>query len=473
MKLLEWGCLMNIFSTKNLFVFSALLGALWIALGPFAIANPPMAHSAAIVLVTLVLWSTGTMPPFLTSLIFFGLVLVFGLAKPELIFSGFASTAVWLIISGFVIGAAISASGLGQRLATFLAPLLAGSYPRMVVGLSVAASLLGFVMPSSVGRAVVMIPIGMALADRVGFRPGSNGRIGIAAALALACNMPSFAILPANIPNMILAGASETLHHAVFSYTSYLALHFPLLGIFKLGLLVTLVLLLFPDKIHPQDAISSTGAATDKPMDASAQRRVAVILLVTLALWMTDSLHGINAAWIGIVTATLLLLPRIGVIPPKSFNASIDFGVVLFVAAALGLGALVNLSGLGSQVGQTLLQVLPLKEGYAALNFFSLSLMSVLTGLVTTIPGVPTVLTPMAPELAAASGFSLKAVLMTQVIGFSTVIFPYQVGPLLVAMQLSGEKLGHLLKITLPLTLLTFILILPLDYLWWRWLGWI
>ena len=48
-------------------------------------------------------------------------------------------------------------------------------------------------------------------------------------------------------------------------------------------------------------------------------------------------------------------------------------------------------------------------------------------------------------------------VLMTQVIGFSTVIFPYQVGPLVVAMQMSGEKLGHLLRITLPLALITFL----------------
>lgn len=463
---------MRVFTVKNLFVLAALLAAIWIALGPLATANPLLAHSAAVVLVTLMLWSTGALPPFLTSLIFFALVLIFGLAKPDLIFSGFGSAAVWLIISGFVIGGAISASGLGQRLAAFLAPLLAGSYPRMVIGLSVAASLLGFVMPSSVGRAVVMIPIGMALADRVGFRAGSNGRIGIAAALALACNIPGFTILPANIPNMILAGASETLHHTAFSYTSYLALHFPLLGIFKLALLIGLVLLIFPDKIRPQEALADA-SATDKPADQGAQRRVAIILLVTLALWMTDSLHGINAAWIGIATATLLLLPKVGVLPPKSFNASIDFGVVLFVAAALGLGALVNLSGLGKEVGQGLQHVLPLQEEYTALNFFSLSLMSVLTGLVTTIPGVPTVLTPMAPELAAASGFSLKAVLMTQVIGFSTVIFPYQIGPLLVAMQLSGEKLGHLLKITLPLTVLTLVLILPLDYLWWRLLGWI
>ncbi len=173
------------------------------------------------------------------------------------------------------------------------------------------------------------------------------------------------------------------------------------------------------------------------------------------------------------MTFHILLMPRVGVIAPKSFNTSVDFGMVLFVAAALGLGALVNASGLGQVVGQVLEKVLPLSPGRDALNFLSLSAMSTLTGIVTTIPGVPTVLTPMAPDLATASGFSLPAVLMTQVIGFSTVLFPYQVGPLIVAMQLSGEKLGHLLKITLPLALITFVVLLPLDYLWWKLLGWL
>ncbi len=467
-------------SARNLIAMFALAIALWIALGPLAETNPAMAYSAAVVLLTLVLWATGLFPPFLTSLIFFGLVLVFHLARPDQIFAGFGSAAVWLIISGFIIGSAISVSGLGQRLASFLAPLLAGSYPRMIIGLSVAASLLGFVMPSSTGRAVVMVPIGMALADRVGFHPGSNGRIGIAAALALACNMPSFAILPANIPNMILSGASETLHGISFGYTSYLALHFPLLGILKLVLITALVMKIFPDQmlqdqLHPLDGVADDRKAegNDKPGDRAAQLRVAITLAITLAFWMTDRLHGINAAWIGIVAAIVLLLPRVGVVAPKLFNTSVDFGMVLFVAAALGLGTLVHDSGLGELVGGTLQQVLPLQAGHAALNFFSLALMSTLTGLVTTIPGVPTVLTPMAPELAAASGFSLAAVLMTQVIGFSTVIFPYQVGPLIIAMQLSGERLGHLLKITLPLALLTFVLVVPLDFLWWRLLGWV
>ena len=100
-------------------------------------------------------------------------------------------------------------------------------------------------------------------------------------------------------------------------------------------------------------------------------------------------------------------------------------------------------------------------------------LLAGLMGLVTTNPGVPTVLTPMAPDLAAATGLSLEAVLMTQVVGFATVIFPYQVGPLVLAMQLSGEKLGHVLRVTIPLGVLTFLVLMPLDWLWWRALGWL
>lgn len=315
-----------------------------------------------------------------------------------------------------------------------------------------------------------MVPVGMALADQMGFGPGSKGRIGIASVLAIGTNMPGFTILPSNIPNMVLSGAAETIHGAHFGYMDYLLLHFPVLGVLKGLAVVVLVLWMFPDT--PGAALPAPEAAKgDKPVSPAARIRVTVILLATLALWMTDSLHGVNAAWIGLVAAVLLLLPGFGVVTPPAFKASVDFGMLLFVAGALALGALVNASGLGAMIGQALIAALPLEPGADATNFASLSLMSAVTGLFTTVPGVPAVLTPMAGDLAAQTGFSLNTVLMTQVIGFSTVIFPYQVGPLVVAMQMSGEKLGHLLRITLPLALITFLVLLPIDFLWWKLLG--
>lgn len=460
----------NLLTLKNLTVGAALVGALWLAVW----GQTDAARSAAVVLITLVLWITAIFPHFLTSLIFFALMLISGLATPDRVFSGFASTAVWLVISGFVIGSAITVSGLGQRLAGMLAPLLTGSYRRLIFGLTLAAMALGFVMPSSTGRAVVLVPIGMAIADRVGFKKGSNGRTGIAVALALACNLPSFAILPANLPNMILSGASETLFGIRFGYFDYLLLHFPILGVLKTIIMVGLVLAVFPDRIavtSPRQDAVETPAGTAL-QDTAAPWRVAVVLMITLVLWMTDRMHGINPAWIGLGAAVILLLPRVGVVPTSSFNASVDFGMVLFVAAALGVGAVVNATGLGKMVGHALEQVLPLAPGQPLVNFLSLTIMSAATGIVTTIPGVPTVLTPLAPDLASASGFRLPTVLMTQVFGFSTVLFPYQVGPLIVALQLSGERMASLVKITLLLAIPTVVLLMPLAYLWWHWLGW-
>jgi di/tricarboxylate transporter len=161
------------------------------------------------------------------------------------------------------------------------------------------------------------------------------------------------------------------------------------------------------------------------------------------------------------------------VVSPPAFKQSIDFGLLLFVAGALALGAVVGASGLGGKLGAFLTSVLPLSPGHAAANFFSLTFLSFVTGMFTTVPSAPAVLTPMTHDLAALTGYGAMTVLMTQVVGFSTVLFPYQVGPLVVAMQLSGEKLDHLVKVTVPLALITLVALVPIDFLWWKALGWL
>lgn len=459
-------------SPARLLVALVLPAALVLAAFPPPGLDRSQAVTLSIVLVTLSLWATQVLANYLPSLIFFAAMLVLGLAPPDLVFSGFASAAVWLVVSGFVIGSAINLSGLGDRLARAVAPALTSSYPRLIGGLFLLAMMLGFLMPSSVGRAVALMPVGIALAARCGFGPGSKGRIGVAVVLAIGCNMPSFAILPSNIPNMILAGAAETIYGVHFGYLEYLALHYPILGLLKGLVTVVLVLKLFPATIR-QGASPDTEIEPVAPPMRGHECSVAIVLLITLGFWATDSLHGINPAWIGLVTATILLLPRVGIVSPQAFKSSADFGTLLFVAGALALGAVVNATGLGGKAGHWLEQILPLQPGHDFMNFLSLSAMSIATALFATVPTVPAVLTPLAQNLAQASGFPVETVLMTQVIGFSTIFFPYQVAPLVVAMQLSGEKLGHAVRVTVPLAFVTILALLPLDYLWWVLQGWI
>lgn len=457
---------------KNILVGIAFAIAAWLFAFPIEGHPDTFSYSAAVILITLVGWSMSLFPPFLTALIFLALTIILNLLEPAVLFAGFGSTAVWLIISGFVIGSAISLSGLGKSLASLIAPHLTGSYFRLIFGLVFSAVLLGFIMPSSIGRAVVLIPIGLALADQVGFGKGSNGRLGVVTALTLACNMPSFAVLPANIPNMVLSGASETLFDIRFGYTEYLFLHFPVLGLLKSLGIIAVTMMVFPAKIDAPVNHDVTSKEEEKAQ-LGVQLRVGVILAITLLLWVTDSIHGVSPAWVGLVTSIILLLPKWGVVPAKSFSSSVDFGTIVFVASALGLGVLVNESGIGASLGQFFGDMLPGESAGSFFNFMALSLIATVTGVVATVQGVPTVLTPLAADLAQATGFSLPAVLMTQVIGFSTILFPYQVAPLILAMQMSKEPVSKLLKISLPLALVTIVFLMPLDYLWWRLLGWL
>lgn len=448
---------------------AALVGlALYLLVVPLAGFTELQNHTLVVVILTLGLLVTGLLPGYLVALLFFLACVLLDVAAPAAVFSGFYSGAFWLIVAGMVIGMAIKSTGLGDRIAALLGHHLESSYAWLVGGLVLTSTLLGFIMPSSIGRVVMMVPIALALADRCGFTSGSRGRTGLALAVTFGCHVPTFAILPANIPNMVLIGAADTIHDLHFSYTRYLLLHFPILGLLKAALISVLIIRLFPDR--PTGPAKLADAAGDGGGNRE-QLRLSVILAFALGLWMTDSLHGISPAWVGLGAACLLLLPRIGLVDGKRFSAGMDFSMLLFLAGILGLGQVVASTGLGEQLAARLEQWLPLAPGQDFLNFVSLSLMSFAAALVTTLPGVPAVMTPMAADLASQSGLALETVLMTQVIGFSTILFPYQSGPLLVGMQLAKEPLQPLLRITLPLALGTLVLLLPLDYLWWQLLG--
>lgn len=440
--------------------------AAWVALAHPAGMTTEQTLTFGAILITLAIWGTGLVPGYVGATFLFTALILGGLAPPDVVFASFSSSAVWLVVAGFVIGAAITHSGLGAWVSAVARPHLSRSYATLIAGLMLIAMALGFVMPSSLGRAAVLVPIGMALAEALGLEKGSSGRTGVAVVIAIGANMPSFAILPSNIPNIILSGVAEQSFGVHFSYADYLLLHYPVLGVLKSICVVALVLVFFPARLQ-------SDAVPPEQRSALGRHQLALmaILLVTLGLWATDQLHGINAAWVGLGASLILMVPQLGFVPPPVFRASVDFSMLLFVAGALTLGTIVTSSGLGDIIATEVFTLLPLQAGRDFVNFMSLSLLGAGTSIFTTMPGVPAVLTPLAPELATSTGFSLNTVLMTQVIGFSTVVFPYQASPLIIAMGLAGEDIRPLMKITVALSIVTLLVLVPLDFLWWDLLG--
>ncbi|MBB4303188.1 di/tricarboxylate transporter [Rhodobium orientis] len=427
-----------------------------------------MAAVLALVVLCIGLWATAAMPEYWTALAFFLIAVAAGIAPADTVFSGFRSSTFWLLFSGIVLGAAFRHTGLDNRLADSLTRLLGARYAGIIVGgLVVFGVGLSFVLPSAMGRTVLVMPIALSLADRAGYGPDSNGRAGILLAAAFGCNVPAFAILPANVPNMILAGSAETLFHYAPAYWPYLLLHFPVLGALKAGLLTALILWHFPDRdpAHPIAAAPSRGPL--KP----AQRRLTIVLGLCLALWLSDGVHHISPAWIGLSAALYCLWPGSGLTAPKAFNDTLNLGPLFFIAGIVGLGAVIAEAGLGAAIVNGISAHLGFSPDRPLWNVVGLVGVAKLVAVFTTMPGVPAVITPLAEDLAGLTGLPLTTVLMTEVLGFSNILLPYQSPPLLVAVQLAALKMGPPTRLCLSLFAVTAFFLTPLDLLWWRLVG--
>ena len=422
-------------------------------------------HAGALSLLVVGLWALGALPEHLVALIFFLLAMVFAIAPPHVVFSGFASGTLWLVLGGLIVAEAVNITGLGLRFARLLVGRRAMSYRALIAAVVLVSAVMCVVMPATISRILLLLPIMGALAQRLGLAPGSRGYAGVALAVIMTNYQVGTAFLPANAPNLVLAGAAETLYRTTFIYGEWLLVQLPVMGILKALVIVLFVWWLFPDETR-------TAAAADEPAPMSAEeKRLAVILACAVLLGATDFVHGVHPGWVGLGAGIATMMPRIGVMPVASFTERVKLTPFFYVASILGLGAIMAETGLSRGLGEALQQGLNLERGHDAMNFAVLSLLATAAGMLVTNVAQPALLAPLAGGFAEAAGWPLKAVLMTAVLGFTTAIFPYQVPPMMVGVQVAGLKLREVLRISVPLTLVSFLVLLPLDYLWWRVIG--
>ena len=289
-----------------------------------------------------------------------------------------------------MLGLAIRNTGLADRAAQALTARLSGSYPRLVAGVVLMTYALAFVMPSNMGRIAVLMPIVLAVADRAGLHEGSEGRIGLALAVGFGTFMLSCSILPANVPNLVMAGSIETEDGIRLTYLPYLILHAPVLGVLKGFALAGCICLLFRAQPAAVQAAGPPGALSP------SERRLSVLLAATLLLWLTDSLHGISPAWIGLAAACVCLLPGVGFVSHEEFATQVNFRTAIYVAGILGMAAMVTRTGLADRLGHALLAVAPLDPAAPFRSFATLVGISSALNFVVTSNGVPALYTPLA-----------------------------------------------------------------------------
>lgn len=418
-----------------------------------------------VVVATVIMLATGSLHGITISAVFFALALATGTAPVGVLLAGFWANATLLMFGGLVIGTAAQRSGLGAYVARVLLGPFMTSYGRLLAGILIGTGALSFLVPSTMGRLAITLPIVIGVAREAGYAVGSKGYCGVVLTTVAGNFFTAFAVLPGNLIGVITHGAAEAVYGPQHGYLEHLVMMGPVLGIAKGLMFLVMVRLVFP--APPPLAPAATGP----PALGPDGRRLAVLLTVTVALWATDTLHGLKPGWVAAATAMAIMLPPVALVRPlEAFEAN-RLNAVLSVPAVLGLASVLTHSGAGALISSGAMGLVPLEGRSPYWGFAALAVVTSLVSILATTIGTVAIMTPLLGEVAAATGLPIRAGIVAEMVGLQCLFFHYEAMPILVGIGLGQVSPGAAARLMIPLAISGLVVILPLMLLWLRLIG--
>jgi solute carrier family 13 (sodium-dependent dicarboxylate transporter), member 2/3/5 len=448
------------------------LAAACVAFRMLPLGIDPRAHGALAIGIFMILsWMTQVLDHGVAGILGCFLFWMFGIVKFDTAFSGFADTSPWFLFGAICFGLMGSKSGLARRLAYLIMRGIGHSYPRLLLGLIVSNFLLTAVVPSGIARVVIMAAIAMGLVEAFGVGKGSNIARGMFVILVYQATIFD-KMLIAGASSIAARGAIEKFGHVEVLWSQWFLAYLPC-DIIVMFVAWRLTLWLYPPETASlpggagflRDELRKMGAWSPPEIKSAA------LMLVAIALWMTDFLHHIPAPMIGLGIGLLAIVPVIGVLDTKDVR-TINFLPIFFVAAAVSLSnVLVQTKALDVVTGVLFEWMKPHITGtwvstmvlYWSAFFYHIVIGNEIAMLSTSLPILMT--------YAVDHGINPLALGMIWTFGAGPKVFIYESAVLVVGYSYGYFSNKDLLKVGAILSVVTAIILLLLVPLYWPLIG--
>jgi anion transporter len=449
-------------------VVSLLLAAvLWVVPLPGNL-SPDGRKALAVTVFTVVWWVFNVVPPAYATLLMLLAYILLGLATPELVFHIWTMPLMWLIIGAFLMAAAVTKSGLAQRVAYFFVLRFATSYRSMIVLTYVLGLVLSLLVPHPFPRALLTMAVIGAIIQKARMNKADGASLGLSVFVA------------STATSMILLTGDSTLNIATVGFSGlslgwldwikYMAVP----GIIASLLMMGLHLLVFRQS-GPITIDRAALRSEQQKMGPVTRREIVTLVWVLLALvlWATDFLHHIDPAWVALGVVVGLALPGVGdVLDARDISAGVNWPIIFFVMGALAIGTVGKTTGMSDWLAASLLPATPPQNPYAFAALVGGATMLIHMVLGSALACMSIVAPPMV-QYAAAAGWSplVPALLVYTAVAIHYILPFQQVTILLGQGETGGYDTRHVLRYGLPLTLVVLFVIVIVEVTWWRIVG--
>ena len=448
-----------------------LLGSAALLLG-FAAPLPalpiPVQNALGIVLFALFFWTTEPIPIALSSVGVLVLIPAVGLLSLEQSLAPFASKTVWLVLAGMALSLGVAKTGLGDALASWLQYRLSQRPFFLLCQLHLIGLVTAFLIPSGVIRVLFLMPIGIALVERLHVRPSPHLKAAVLLSLLCSTYFGGCGLLTGSVPNLVLAGQYEKIQGAPIFWATWLYWMFPVIGFLRTFVSLGVIWLLFGRHLNG-DVVQPAPSPSSAPL-TRVQRRTLYMLLAGVGLWATDLLHHIQPVYIGLGLVVLFLWPRWG---PLRFGdlAKVRFALLAYIVALLTLGHALDKAGFNHLFIAACSEYLALEEYGWLGKHLSLCLAALPLDFLMDVAAVAGVATIPLMELGAQHGIAPLPAAFSVAMATTLAFLPYQSAPFMVAYSFRQLSMQQLVLAQGLISTASLVLLCPLNLLYWRWLG--
>ena len=442
--------------------------ALWFA--PLGLAAPAQ-HGLAITVFMVLGWITEVTDYAVTGLIGCFLFWALKIVPVNVAFSGFADSTAWFIFAALLIGVLATNTGIAARLANAVMRRVGASYSGVLLGLTVTSFLLTFIVPSGTSRVAIMAAITIGLIEAFGLQRGGNAARGMFLVTTYtAALFDKFMISGASA--ITARGLMEKTGGVTVSWSEWFVAYAPC-DVLVVIACWWLTLKLFP----PEQAVLVGGRAyLDKQAEgfgpmSTVEKRAAVLLLAALVLWMTDFVHHVSPAVIGLGVVLVALLPRIEVLRVDDLKR-MNYLPFIFVAAAISMAnVLTDTKGLDVVTDYVFIHIEPLMSStimattvlYWSAFLYHFLLASEISMLASSIPPLM--------RFANTHGLDPKVVGLIWTFAAGGKLFAYQNAPLVVGYSFGYFRGRDLVMLGSLVTIAEFIFLVPTVLFFWPLVG--
>lgn len=371
-------------------------------------------------------------------------VFLIGGVPPAIAFSGYTSSAVWIMMPALFFGFALIKSGLGKRIALLILQQFKPSYLGLMLAWALIGIILSMLTPSTTVRVALLTPIAVTSCDLLTLPKGSKGRGLILLTAITMAMIPGMGWMTGTLGGPTLLGMYNSVPElqGILTFNTWAQVALPL------TILTTLLLAaggyLFMKPQGQKLAINTRHIYQEEyqQMGKWSHQEVwtAAILVGAFLFFVTGQIHKIPD--VVICLCGFFLLAASGVITGKDISQGISWDIVIFLGAAISVGPVFTAAGVTQWLSTLVLPVL----GYITANpwIFCYAVVIFLFAwrFVDIAIMIPTeaILVPMIPAIAAQYHIHPLIWIGLFILPINSLFLSYQNVFILVSESIAGEK---------------------------------